>query len=93
MRSRKRRIVGPAAVSAVALASLAGAPNAGAQIICDVVCVPETGLGTAFGKLAFLKFPGETEEAFLKVGSQYAFNKLEMLGFPGLTEGIFDKFG
>lgn len=92
MRSRKRRIVGPAAVSAVALASLAGAPSAGAQIICEV-CPPETGLGTAFGKLAFLKFPGETEEAFLKVGSQYAFSKLEMLGFPGLTEGIFDKFG
>ena len=94
MGDRKQRLARPAALSAVALASVVGAPSASAQEVC-ITCPPGQG-SSGFLKIAALGFPGSTEYAFLKIegvkGATTAFLKLTQLGFPGNTEQVFDKF-
>jgi hypothetical protein len=94
MGDRKNRLVRPAALSPVAIASLVGAPSASAQ----EECLPTTPCGgsgsAAFGKLLALGFPGNTELVFSKQveGKEIAFHKLAASGFPGNTEDVFFKF-
>ena len=99
MGSRRSRLRGPAAASALAVASLMGPAAADAQVvICDPECPvpvfdpPTEGLGNAFGKHIEQGFPGSTAGAFFsKVGGTYAFQKVSELGFPGGTENVFLK--
>jgi hypothetical protein len=94
MGDRKNRLVRPAALSAVAIASLVGAPSASAQ----EECLPTTPCGgsgsAAFGKLLALGFPGNTELVFSKQveGKEIAFLKIRELDFPGGTEAVFSKW-
>ena len=94
----RKKITGTAAVSAAALAALAGGGTAKADTVCipGVTCFPEQtftqpGLSNAFSKHAELQFPGNTLNAFSKVGGQDAFSKIAELGFPGGTENVFAK--
>ena len=89
MGDRKQRLVRPAAVSAVAIASLVGAPSASAQ---DCVRC-ENPVSPAFDKLSAVGFPGNTELVFSKQveGKEIAFLKLVQMGLPGHTEQIFMK--
>ena len=92
MGDRKKRFAGPAAISAVAVASLVGAPSASAQVECQPGNC-ENPVSPAFLKLTELGFPGNTENVFLKVGKkEVAFLKLAEMGFPGNTETVFSKF-
>lgn len=87
----RKRMVGAGALPLVVAASLAGVPAAGANDVC-LECEPlQPGLNTAFSKLASMTFPGNTEDAFSKVGGQEAFLKLSNLNFPGNTEDVFVK--
>jgi hypothetical protein len=64
----RKRFGHAAALSAVAVASLVGAPSANGQIICEVCPEqPPPGILEAFSKWVDLKFPGETEDALLKI--------------------------
>ena len=94
----RKKLAGAGALSAAAIATLAGAPAASADnhfecVICDPTGPP--GLTTAFSKLALMKFPGATESVFIKVGDPFkkdnAMSKLETLGFPGNTANVFIK--
>lgn len=90
----RKRTIGAGALPLVVAAVLVGVPAASADDVC-LECVepgPGQGLNTAFFKLSSLGFPGNTEEAFNKVGGQNAFLKISNLGFPGNTEDVFDKF-
>ena len=90
----RKRFIGATALSAAALASLAGAGTANADDVC-LLCGDSTvppGLINAFHKLQILDFPGNTQNAFQKVGAQNAFVKLTDLGFPGNTINVFSKF-
>jgi hypothetical protein len=96
----KRKLIGPAAVSVLAAASLAAASTAGADVVCTENCVVEPpgfnapGLENAFVKLAHKDFPGNTSDAFLqKVDTQNAFVKLAQKDFPGNTGNVFIKKG
>ena len=99
MGRKRSRLRGPAAASALAVASLMGPAAADAQsVICEPECpVPEfnppnDGLGKAFSKHAEQGFPGSTAGAFFsKVGGTNAFQKVSELGFPGGTENVFLK--
>ncbi len=94
----RKKLAGAGALSAAAIATLAGAPVASADdhfecVICDPTGPP--GLSTAFSKLALMKFPGATESVFSKIGDPFkkdnALSKLAAIGFPGNTENIFFK--
>jgi hypothetical protein len=64
----RKRLARASALSAVAVASLVGAPSASGQIICEVCPEePPPGIVEAFQKWVDLKFPGETEDALLKI--------------------------
>ncbi|HLM35672.1 MAG TPA: hypothetical protein VK278_07840 [Gaiellaceae bacterium] len=95
--AKSRLLLGPAAVSVLAAASLAGAPAAAADDVC-LECEPQfnvPGLNTAFVKLEFNEFPGATGGVFecciMKIHEQPAIVKLAELKFPGNTEFIFFK--
>ena len=91
--ARRKAVSGAGAASLAVMATLAGAPAAGAQDVC-VIC-PDPGPGggseTAFNKLAALGMPGATEGVFHKGALPPAFLKLAEMGFPGGTESVFDK--
>lgn len=96
MTKTSKRLIGPAAVSVLAAASLAGASAAAAGDEVCLECEPQfnaPGLNVAFFKLASNDFPGATSGVFecciLKDG-QNALVKLAELGFPGNTE--YDPF-
>ncbi len=92
MAEKPRRLVGPAAVSVLAAASLAGAPAASADEVCLQCPDRSTGLALAFEKLADKAFPGVTFDVLLsKAGTETAFAKLAEKGFPGLTADVFFK--
>ena len=96
MGNRRARLRGPAAASALAVASLMAPAAADAQFeVCEVECVEPIGntpTQNAFSKLSQLGFPGNTQEVFFqKVAGAHAFNKLSQLGFPGGTENVFLK--
>jgi hypothetical protein len=64
----RKRFARPAALSAVAVASLVGTPSTNAQIICEICPEqPPPGIVEAFSKWVDLKFPGETEDALFKI--------------------------
>ena len=95
--AKSRLVLGPAAVSVLAAASLAGAPAAAADDVC-LECEPRfdaPGLNTAFFKLTLNEFPGATGGVFecciIKVRESEALVKLIELKFPGNTEFIFVK--
>ena len=93
--ARRKALSGAGAASLAVMATLAGAPAAGAQEVC-VICpeLPPGGGGgeTAFDKATALGFPGATEGVFLKFAPiQPAFFKLGELGFPGGSENVFHK--
>jgi hypothetical protein len=87
---RKKRLASPAALSAVAIASIVGAPSASAQ---DCVRC-ENPVSPAFSKLTALGLPGATGIVFSKQveGKEIAFLKVRELGFPGGTEAVFSKW-
>ncbi len=96
MAKKSRRLIGPAAISVLAAASLAGAPTAAADDVC-LECEPQfnvPGLNTAFVKLAENEFPGATGGVFecciIKIAPT-ALEKLTELQFPGNTESLFIK--
>ena len=92
--ARRKGLTGAGAASLAVMATLAGAPAAGAQEVC-VICPepdPGGGSGTAFAKVADLGFPGATVGVFHKVeGVRPAFYKLAEMGFPGGSESVFGK--
>jgi len=98
MAKKSRRLIGPAAVSVLAAASLAGAPAAAADDGC-LQCEPQfdvPGLNTAFIKLVNNEFPGTTGGVFecciIKVHEEPpALVELAELGFPGATKDVFLK--
>jgi hypothetical protein len=92
MAKGRRRLTGPAAISALAAASLMAPAAAQAQEEClpgQCETTGPPGLTNAFIKISELGFPGKTDFAFQKVGGQNAFKKLGELGFPGKTGDIF----
>jgi hypothetical protein len=98
MEKPRKRLLGPAAISILAAASVVGVQPAVADDVCLLDCVVEPpsynapGLDTAFFKLAEKQFPGATAGAFLqKVDTQNAFVKLAQKGFPGNTAAVFLK--
>lgn len=89
---RRKALSGVGAASLAVMATLAGAPAAGAQEVC-ITCPTDPGGGsTAFHKITELGMPGATEGVFLKQASVApAFYKLGDLGFPGASEDVFGK--
>ena len=90
----RKGLSGAGAASLAVMATLAGAPAAGAQEVC-ITCPepgPGGGKGTAFLKIAELGFPGATIGVFDKADTPPAFHKIGELGFPGGTEDVFLKF-
>lgn len=74
----KRRLAGVAAGCAVAVATLAGAPAASADLVdCVKYCEPGTN-PSIFNKW--------------QPASVAAFAKIEFLGDPGLSGDVFNKF-
>ena len=91
--ARRKALTGAGAASLAVMATLAGAPAAGAQEVC-VICPepPGGGGGSAFLKLVELGTPGATEGVFFKFSPlPPAFIKLGELGFPGGSENVFGK--
>ena len=92
--ARRKAITGAGAASLAVMATLAGAPAAGAQEVC-VICPepnPGGGSGNAFIKIGELGTPGATQGVFFKIeGVQPAFIKLAELGFPGGSGNVFQK--
>jgi hypothetical protein len=89
---RKKRLARPAALSAVAIASVVGAPSASAQECQPGNC--DNPVSPAFSKLTALGLPGATGIVFSKQveGKEIAFLKVRELGFPGGTEAVFSKW-
>lgn len=93
--ARRKALSGAGAASLAVMATLAGAPAAGAQEVC-VICpeLPPGGGGgeTAFDKATALGFPGATVGVFFKFAPvPPAFYKVAELGFPGGSESVFGK--
>ena len=98
---KHKKAVGAAALSAVALAMLAGAqPAAAENTICTTICDPG---GGGRGNLdPFSKFgaddPGRSDAVFQKVDAapSTAFSKIDSLqkfdAFPGITLDVFLKY-
>ena len=89
--ARRKAVTGAGAASLAVMATLAGAPAAGAQDSC-VIC-PEPNPGSnAFQKITTLGTPGATQGVFFKIeGLQPAFWKVQELGFPGGSGNVFNK--
>ena len=90
--AKRKALTGAGAASIAVMATLAGAPSAGAQDVCVICPEPQPG-SSAFSKLAEMKFPGATEGVFFKQagGPPPAFYKLAELGFPGRSGNVFGK--
>ena len=96
MGKRRARLRGPAAASALAVASLMAPAAADAQVvICEPECPVPIGnspTDNADSKHFEQGVPGNTQEVFFsKVAGAHAFNKVSGLGFPGGTENVFRK--
>ena len=90
--ARRKAITGAGAASLAVMATLAGAPAAGAQDVCVICPEPNPGGSSAFLKITELGTPGATQGVFLKIeGLQPAFWKVQELNFPGGSGNVFNK--
>ena len=89
--ANRKALSGAGAASLAVMATLAGAPAAGAQEVC-ITCPEPTPGSSAFLKITQLGTPGATEGVFYKfTPAPPAFYKLAELGFPGGSEDPFSK--
>jgi hypothetical protein len=89
----RKGLTGAGAASLAVMATLAGAPAAGAQAVCLKCPEPNPDGGSAFLKITQLGTPGATFGVFYKEAPvPPAFYKIGELIYPGGTEDVFLKF-